>query len=162
MAGKKPEGGGFGRGSNGKRGGGGGKPIKPVKQITDLKSKKPLTAAQLKQRKAEAKKKAEAIPENRREYGPVQKFGMLPPKTPTKPTVKSTIKKGATTIKNGAKSPKTGYTVAGVGVTAGYAKLRANDKAQQQKMINIKKQWEKSAARRAGMTLNDYIKKYGK
>lgn len=89
MAGKKPEGGGFGRGSSGSGGGGGGKP-KP-KPITDIKTKKPLTAAQEKKRIADAKKaaaaKAAKIPADRMQYGPVQKWGMNPPKpkAPVKP-----------------------------------------------------------------------------
>ena len=82
MASKTPGGGGgLGRGSSG-AGGGGGKP-KP-KPITDIKTKKPLTAAQEKKRIADAKKaaaaKAAKIPADRMQYGPVQKFGMNPPK----------------------------------------------------------------------------------
>ena len=90
MASKTPGGGGgLGRGSSGSGGGGGGKP-KP-KPITDIKTKKPLTAAQEKKRIADAKKaaaaKAAKIPADRTQYGPVQKFGMNPPKAkaPAKP-----------------------------------------------------------------------------
>lgn len=89
MASKTPGGGGsLGRGSSGS-GGGGGKP-KP-KPIIDIKTKKPLTAAQEKKRIADAKKaaaaKAAKIPADRMQYGFVQKFGMNPPKAkaPAKP-----------------------------------------------------------------------------
>lgn len=49
MAAKNPGGGGMGRGSSGNAGGGGGKPTKP-KTVTDIKTKKALTPAQIKAR----------------------------------------------------------------------------------------------------------------
>jgi hypothetical protein len=165
MASKTPGGGGgFGRGSSGSgAGGGGGKP-KP-KPVTDIKTKKPLTAAQEKKRIADAKKattaKAAKIPADRMQYGPVQKWGM----NPTKPAPKAPApakRTLASDAKKVAKSPRTKAAGGAVAVGAGYAKLRANDKARQQKMITIKNQWEKSAAKKSGMTLNEYIKKYGK
>ena len=158
MAGKKPEGGGWGRGSSGNPTGGGGQ-----KKITNISTKKPLTNAEIKKREAAAKKAAEVkaakIPADRMQYGPVQKWGMNPTKAAPKAPVKRTL---ASDAKKVAKSPKTKAAGTAVAVGAGYAKLRANDKVRQQKMITIKNQWEKSAAKKAGMTLNDYIKKYGK
>jgi hypothetical protein len=162
MASKTPGGGGgLGRGSSGSGGGGGKKP--PVKPITNIKTKKPLSKVEMKKREDAAKKaaaaKAAKIPADRMQYGPVQKWGMNPTKPAPKAPVKRTL---ASDAKKVAKSSKTKAAGTAVAVGAGYAKLRANDKARQQKMITIKNQWEKSAAKKSGMTLNEYIKKYGK
>ena len=117
MASKTPGGGGgLGRGSSGS-GGGGGKP-KP-KPITDIKTKKPLTAAQEKKRIADAKKaaaaKAAKIPVDRMQYGPVQKFGMNPPKAkaPAKPSGLTTRGKAVATA---------GTLAAAAGTTKGMKK----------------------------------------
>lgn len=117
MAGKKPEGGGFGRGSSGSGGGGGGKP-KP-KPITDIKTKKPLTAAQEKKRIADAKKaaaaKAAKIPADRMQYGPVQKWGMNPPKPPAQKSLNLTTR--------GKAVATAGTLAAAAGTTKGMKKV---------------------------------------
>jgi hypothetical protein len=172
MAAKGQSGGG-GLGGGGMRGGGSvgrsGKTSKPKSNVTDITTKKTLTDAEIKKRAAAAKKaaakKAAAIPADRADYGPVQKWGMNPPKPAPKPVPKPPApakRTLAADTKKVVKSPKTKAAGTAVAVGLGYSKLRANDKAQQQKMINLRNQWNKSAAKKAGMTLNDYIKKYGK
>jgi hypothetical protein len=160
MPGQRQIGGGKGSGGGMRSGGGSGK-----SNVTNIGTRKPLTDAEIKKRAAAAKKnavtKAAKIPADRMQYGPVQKWGM----NPTKPAPKAPApakRTLASDAKKVAKSPKTKAAGTAVAVGAGYAKLRANDKARQQKMITIKNQWEKSAAKKAGMTLNEYIKKYGK
>lgn len=145
MASKTPGGGGgFGRGSSGSGGGGGGgrKPKKPSMSKQDAMKKHPA---------------GKGLP-NQGAKAKVYDFRTgqeVKPSAPVKRTLASDAKKVA-------KSPKTKAAGGAVAVGAGYAKLRANDKARQQKMITIKNQWEKSAAKKSGMTLNEYIKKYGK
>jgi hypothetical protein len=143
MASKTPGGGGgFGRGSSGSSGGGGGKPKKPKVTKEDAMKKHPA---------------GKGLP-NQGAKAKVYDFRTgkeVKPSAPVKRTLASDAKKVA-------KSPRTKAAGGAVAVGAGYAKLRANDKARQQKMITIKNQWEKSAAKKSGMTLNEYIKKYGK
>ena len=145
MAGQRQTGG-AGRGGNGVGGGGGGKkpptPKKPSMTREEAKGKHPA---------------GKGLP-NKGAGAKIYDFKtgkQVKVPAPAKRTLASDIKKVS-------KSPKA-KAAGGVAIVgAGYAKLRANDKAQQQKMITIKNQWEKSAAKKAGMTLNDYIKKYGK
>jgi hypothetical protein len=130
MAARGPGGGGgIGRGSSGSGGGGGGRkpPIKPpVKPVTDIKTKKPLSKAELKKREAAAKKtaaaKAAKIPADRMQYGPVQKLGMNPPKpkAPVKPAKPAQKPLNLTT--RGKAAAVVGTGVAVVGTTKGMKK----------------------------------------